>query len=72
MVGKLEWKNNDTERWKQMNKWKIGASVGRILGLTVSYIPMMWIFYAGPPATYWSQTRLWWNPQWNFISFGRC
>ena len=43
----------DTERWKRMNKWKIGALVGGILGLTVPYIPMMWIYYAGPPATYW-------------------
>lgn len=32
--------------------WKIGAILGGILGLTISYIPLMWYYYAGTPATY--------------------
>ncbi len=35
-----------------MNKWKIGAILGGILGLTIPYVPIMRYYYAGTPATY--------------------
>jgi len=31
----------------QMNKWKIGALVGGILGLTAPYAPLLWLYGGG-------------------------
>jgi len=42
-----------------MKKWKIGAMVGGILGLTAPYAPLLWLYGGGkiisfiPPALSW-------------------
>ncbi len=34
------------------NNWKIGAILGGVLGLIISYVPILRYYYAGTPATY--------------------